>query len=243
MFFLSLARARHQVWLRWVAVIADVSLFLMSALFATKAFADQAQPTLPSVNAPAEVQLDVQATSVGAETKSLDDTYYWFDVPQNRQVEVERATFDTEGFKLIDKSNETILVPFPKNNPYVMQFAQTARHHMYFVNKGNGPIFYLPSDSYMSYAPKPDARWYPFTKDFHPVDPVYEGLAPTWGALISMTWYPQMIFKGGYWSSKPIGHGVSVAPTPGLLFNIDGHIYTDWAGFMSYSMVHPTKGR
>jgi hypothetical protein len=219
-------------------LIAVILSALWTTAYSAGVLADPPQPAPPP-----DVQLDVQANDVGAARASEDKTYNWSEVPLNRQVAIDRATFDLNGFDLIDRSNETILVPFPKNNPYVMQFAQTERKHMYFVNKGDGPVFYIPKNSYLSYALQPDARWYPMTRDFHPVDPVYEGLAPTWDALINMTWYPEMVFQGGYWSSKPVGPHAPVAPTPGLTFLIAGGIYRDWATFMSYTIEHPTKGR
>ncbi|HEX5324829.1 MAG TPA: hypothetical protein VFW40_13660 [Capsulimonadaceae bacterium] len=223
----------------WLATAA-AALLTTIALSSPRVYAD-------SVSAPPPL-----SANVGASYESLDGVYYGFDVPENRSVQIQRMIFNQDGYELLDKAGETIKVAFVKDNLYTMQFAAAGGQAMYFANIGGHPVIYLPKNGYLIETPpysfnddfyayeETGVYWYPFTKDFYPTDPVFMGPAPTWGGFLNMPWYPRVRIQGGYWSSKPVGPGVSVAPTPGLLFTVDGHPYRDWAGFMSYLIAHPT---
>jgi hypothetical protein len=194
--------------------------------------------------------------NIGSYYESLDEVYNGNDAPPGRKVQITSAVFNNNGYVLFDKAGETINVPLVKDNLYTMQFSRSAGRDMYFVNTGGQPTLYVPAGGYLIgvppyYGPITGAysadnaggRWYPFTKGFSPADPVYMGPAPTWWAYLNMPWYPGLRIEGGYWSAKPVSSGVSVAPTPGLLFVIDAHQYRDWAEFMSYAILHPTPSR
>lgn len=210
---------------------------------------------LPGVRASADSppsQPPALSANVGADYESLDGVYYGFEVPANRAVQIQRAVFNQDGYQLLDKAGETINVPFFTDNLYILQFAVANGAAMYFQYADGHPVLYVPKNGYLIETPPYTSAtdfysyqdtgvyWYPFTKDFYPSDPVFLGPAPTWPAFLNMPWYPHVRIEGGYMSSRPVGPGVSVAPTPGLLFVVDGHPYKDWAGFMSYLAVHPS---
>jgi hypothetical protein len=171
-----------------------------------------------------------------------DSVFQWSEVPQNQKVAIQRAVFDRDGYQLYDTKGETIVVPFTNNNLYVMQFAQTKDKHMYFVNhNGTVPTLYIPKNGYLENDAVPGARWYPFSKDFHPSRPVYVGIAPSWSDFIGMGWYPGMDFWGGYWGSVPFFDGGIFEPSFGLYFQIGGHPYYGWSGYHDYFAGHPTR--
>lgn len=222
-------------WLRRAAGTAVAAGFLAGTL---GGHADSPVTMAPPMGAP-----DATATADASANVSQDSVFNWAEVPQNQQVTLTRAVFDQGGYQLYDTVGETIVIPFTNHDLYVMKFARSSNGHMYFVNTGSAPILYVPKNGYLENATVPGARWYPFSQDFHPANPVYLGIAPSWSAFVGMGWYSGMTCWGGYWGNAPfIGGGLFLA-TPGLLFVIGGHSYHGWDPYFAYSHDHPAPYR
>ena len=106
-----------------------------------------------------------------------------------------------------------------------MKFGLSDDGSTYFINDGTAPTLYLPHDGYLENATVTGAKWYPFPQDYHPAEPVYLGIAPSWPAYVDMGWYPDMAFYGGYYCRQPYISGAVVFPTFGLFVNIRGDPY------------------
>ena len=222
-------------WLRRaVGTAAAAGLLLTTA----HAFADDPVTMAPPIQTPG-----VQAAADDPGNASQDTVFKWTEIPQNQQVALTRAVFDQGGYQLYDTVGETIIVPFTNHNLYVLKFGRSTNGHMYFVNDGTVPVLYVPKNGYLENATVPGARWYPFSKDFHPTEPVYLGVAPSWSAFVGMGWYSGMTCWGGYYSSSPFVSGAVFLPTVGLFFEIGGHPYYGWHGYHDYFLAHPAPYR
>lgn len=212
-----------------VRCIAAGSISALCLLLPATAFCDPPTAMAPPVAA--------QSDQVGA--ADSDSVFQWTEVPENQQVPLTRAVFDQNGYQLYDTVGETIQVPFANNNLYVMKFALSPTGDMYFVNTGDYPVLYVPQNGYLENASVPGARWYPFSDTFHPAQPVFLGVAPSWSAFIGMGWYPNMVFYGGYYSHSAFVAGGVFLPTVGLSIVIGGTPYHSWAGYHNYYIGHP----
>jgi hypothetical protein len=179
----------------------------------------------------------------GAADDTQDSVFNWSEVPANQQVPITRAVFDETGYQLYDTAGETIEVPFAGDNLYVMKFAVSQTGEMYFVRDGDTPILYVPDGGYLENATVQGARWYPFTPDFQPTQPVYDGIAPSWDDFVDMGWYPDMACWGGYWSSAPYFDGGVFLPMVGFTFVIGGHSCFGWAAYHTWCGGHPAPYR
>lgn len=200
-------------------------LALMSTAFADS---DQAYNMAPPVQ-----------NAAAANTVNQDDVFQWTEVPQNQDVPIVRATFDEGGYQLYDNVGETIVVPFTNDNLYVMKFAVSPTGKMFFVNTGAAPTLYVPRNGYLVNATVPGAKWYPFTKSFHPETPVFVGIAPSWNLFIGMGWYPNMTCWGGYWGPTPFIAGGVFVPCSGFEIAIGGAFLFGWAAYHTYWWGHP----
>ena len=170
-----------------------------------------------------------------ASSAATSSVFSWQEIPANQRVPIQRAVFDQGGYQLYDTVGETIAVPFANNNLYVMKFAVSPDGSTYFINDGNSPILFLPRNAYLDNASVSGARWYPFSDSFHPAQPVFLGIAPSYEDYCGMGWYPDMFFYGGYYND--FGFGL-FTPTIGLFINIGGHHYDGWDGYESYYSYH-----
>ena len=169
-----------------------------------------------------------------------DEAYLWRDVPSGERVPIERASFDRDGYRLIDDRGQAIAVPFDGNNLYVMRFGRTSGA-MYFVNDGGVPTLYVSSGDYLDNRMVSGARWYPFPRNYEYDRPVYLGIAPTWNDYCAMGWYPGMVYYGGYWGYRPWSYGVTFRPTAGLYISIGGHSWNRWDEYYGYYRYTPRE--
>ena len=168
-----------------------------------------------------------------------DTTFLWSEVPTGQEVTISRAVFDRGGYQLYDTVGETIVVPFSGNDLYVMKFAQTSADHSYFVNDNGTPTLFVTQGAYLENATVNGARWYPFTNDFHPAQPVYMGVAPSWNAYLNMGWYSGMYYRGGYWCHEPFISGGIFEPTFGLQIVIGDNHFDGWRPYHDYYYYNP----
>jgi hypothetical protein len=174
-------------------------------------------------NAPPPLPPDVQ-----------QNLFNWREVPQNETIPVQSASFDDDGYQVLDADGETILVPYAGDNIYTLMFGVSNTGSMYLVSFGDHPVLYLPPDGYLANATVPDARWYPFADD-RPTRPVYLSVAPSRQDYDRMLWYHSMQVHGGYaWH----GQHSPPAPTAHLSFNIGALHIGAWTGFQQYSDQH-----
>lgn len=207
-----------------MTVLCAAGLFVS---IASRAFCQQPETMAPPI------QMNSESTS------GVSSVFNWQEVPQNQNVPIERAVFDQGGYQLFDTSGETIVVPFKNDNLYVMEFAVSDDGSTYFVNTGSEPVLYLPEDGYLSNASDSGGHWYPFTRQWHPSEPVFIGIAPSWSAYAGMGWYPNMAYYGGYWSQRPyIAGGVDFVSS-GLSIQIGGAQFGGWADYSNYYGSHP----
>jgi hypothetical protein len=197
-----------------------------------------AAPPVATPTAP--VAVDSGTPSVAPAATTADSSVFsWHEIPANQQVPITRAVFDKGGYVLYDTVGETITVPFTNSNLYVMKFARSTTGDMYFVNDGTAPILYVPDGAYLENAAVPGSKWYPFSQDYHPTEPVYVGIAPSYAAFCDMGWYPDMVCWGGYWGYTPFVVGGVFFPEVGLSFFIGGHYWYGWNAYHSYYFGHP----
>jgi hypothetical protein len=214
---------------RWITgVTAAMGLLALTA----GAFADPPTTMAPPISSQAQTG-DPVAAGAGA-----DSVFQWNEVPENQNVPLTRAVFDQGGYQLYDTAGETIVVPFANNNLYVMKFAVSPDGTTYFVNTGSAPILYIPRGGSLENAAVPGARWYPFSKEFHPAEPVFLGIAPSYTDFVGMGWYPDMVCYGGYYGYHPFIAGGLFLPTLGLAFFIGGHPYYGWGSYHHYYYYH-----
>lgn len=181
----------------------------------------------------------VQAgTAPGIGDAAPDSTFQWTEVPQDQKVPLTRAVFDQDGYQLFDTAGETVLVPFTNNNLYVMKFAPSDDGTLYLINQGDTPVLYVPQGGYLENAAIAGARWYPFPDNFHPAQPIFLGVAPSWNAFVSFGWSPGLVVRGGYFSDRSFVRGGVFLPTVGLTFEFGGSRYHDWDSYHSYYVGH-----
>jgi hypothetical protein len=185
------------------------------------------------------VAVSIDVGVVIAPSVSESATFQWSDIPQNQNIPIQRSVFDRGGYQLYDASGDAIVVPFTNNNLYVLKFAVSGNGETYFVNTGQAPVLYLPENGYVQNGTDPSAHWYPFSTQFHPASPVYVGIAPTWSAYVSMGWYPNENYWGGYWGQRSFVSGGVFVPSAGLYFQIGGSSYQGWGGYRNYYNSHP----
>ncbi len=170
---------------------------------------------------------------------SADSVFNWQEIPASQQVPLTRATFDQGGYQLYDTVGETIVVPFTNQNLYVMKFAESRTGHLYFENEGGYPVLYVPKGGYLENATVAGARWFPLGENFHPAEPVFLGIAPSYTEFVNLGWYPDTCFYGGYYGHTSFISGGLFLPTIGLFFSIGGHPYYGWNSYHDYYRDHP----
>jgi len=215
-----------------IAVLA--SSMAGSLLVANIARADSPANLAPPIGSSDQMATDSEQSSVDQST-----IFNWTQVPKKQSVDITRATFDKGGYQLYDSAGDTIIVPFTDHNLYVMKFGKSDDSSMYFVNTGSDPVLYVPDGGYLENATVSGAKWYPFTDDFQPSQPVYMGIAPSWDDYAFMGWYPDMVCDGGYYCNTGFGVGDFIA-CPGFCFNIGGSVCFGWNNFSDYCIdYHP----
>jgi hypothetical protein len=169
--------------------------------------------------------------------------FNYHECPAYQEVPIQRACFDQDGYQLYDAAGEAIVVPFADDNLYVMKFCVSPNGATYFVDDGGVPVLYLPDGGYLSNDCCPGGRWHPFTHVWDPYTPVYIGIAPSWHDWVSMGWYTNMSFYGGYWCNQPFISVGAVFPAAGLFINIGGSTYSGWSPYQNYYGYHPAPYR
>lgn len=205
--------------------------------FTLPAMADSPVSMAPPVDGYQQVVTDSTADG------GSDTVFLWSDVPSGQEVTVTRAVFDRGGYQLYDDVGETIIVPFSNNNLYVMKFGVSDNGHMYFVDDNGTPILFVPRNGYLENATVNGARWYPFTQDFQPAEPVYLGVAPSWHSYVTMGWYPDMYYTGGYWCHDPYLSGGIFEPSFGLDIVIGDNHFHSWTPYHDYYYYNPAPYR
>lgn len=187
-----------------------------------------------------DVDAGDQPTQTSSDTadSSQDNVFNWTDVPQGQSVPITSAAFDQGGYQLIDDQGETIVVPFVNENMYVMKFGASTDGTYSFVNNGDVPILYVPADGYLENDAVPGARWYPFSPQYRPINPVYLDIAPTWSDFVDMQWYPNEEWHGGYWSRVDNGALISMV---GLAIIINGQRHYGWRDYHDYAREHHSR--
>ena len=174
---------------------------------------------------------------------SESSVFNWAEIPQDQRVPLTRAAFDQGGYQLYDTAGETIVVPFANQNLYVMKFAVSPDDTMFFENTGGAPVLYVPENGYLQNATVSGAKWYPFSEKFHPAEPVFLGIAPSYPVFVDLGWYPHTILYGGYYGSTSFVEGGVFLPSIGLSFFIGGHPYYGYRGYRDYLYDHPAPYR
>jgi hypothetical protein len=170
---------------------------------------------------------------------SNGEVYQWQDVPKGQEIVITRAVFDQGGYQLYASTGETIVVPFANQNMYVMKFGKSENGGMYFVSDGSTPTLYVPNGAGLENAAAQGAKWYPFPQNYAYSRPVYMGLAPTWSDYVAMSWYPGMLYYGGYYGYRPWMPGLMYSPMVGLNINIGGRPYYGWNSYSTYYRSNP----
>ena len=207
--------------------------------FALPAMADSPVSMAPPVDGGYQQVVTESTVNNGGD----DTVFLWSDVPNGQEVTITRAVFDRGGYQLYDDVGETIVVPFSNNNLYVMKFGVSDNGHMYFVDDNGTPILFVPRNGYLENATVSGARWYPFTQDFHPTEPVYLGVAPSWNSYVTMGWYPDMYYSGGYWCNDPYLRGGIFEPSYGLEIVIGNNHFRGWTPYHDYYYYNPAPYR
>ena len=214
-----------------LAVAAGLSLIAGSAFAQNNDTATMAPPV--------ENSAPVDAASANGSNAAADSVFNWQEIPANQNVPLSRASFDQGGYQLYDTVGETIIVPFTNHNLYVMKFAESPNGKLYFVNQGGYPVLYVPHGGYLNNASVSGARWYPFGAEYHPVQPVFLGIAPSYSEFIGLGWYSNTFLYGGYYGHTSFLAGGLFLPTIGLFFEVGGHPYYGWNGYHNYYFAHP----
>lgn len=180
--------------------------------------------------------IDISRTSF---EKTANSVFSYREVPQHQRVALTRATFDQAGYRLYDTDGETIIVPFDNDNLYVMKFARSHDGEMYFINDDGTPELFVPEGRYLTNAAVPSAKWYPFSATFHPDDPVFLGVAPSWHDYVAMGWYPDMYCYGGYYCDSPWYFGAAILPCAGFEICIGSNRFFGWGSYNHWGYGHP----
>jgi len=211
--------AKQQLMLATIAVLALGSL--------TGCYKEKPVAMAPPVSAPPPA------------APSNGEVYQWQDVPKGQEIAITRAVFDQGGYQLYASTGETIVVPFANQNMYVMKFGKSENGGMYFVSDGSTPTLYVPNGVGLENAAAQGAKWYPFPQNYAYTRPVYMGLAPTWADYVAMSWYPGMLYYGGYFGYRPWVPGLMYSPMVGLNINIGGRPYYGWNSYSTYYRSNP----
>ncbi|MEY3601252.1 MAG: hypothetical protein RL169_496 [Armatimonadota bacterium] len=206
-------------------LLATVTVLALGAL--TGCYREKPVAMAPPVSAPPPV------------AQSNGEVYQWQDVPKGQEIAITRAVFDQGGYQLYASTGETIVVPFANQNMYVMKFGKSQNGGMYFVNDGSTPTLYVPNGAGLENAAAQGAKWYPFPQNYNYTRPVYMGLAPTWSDYMAMSWYPGMLYYGGYFGYRPWVPGLMYSPMVGLNINIGGRPYYGWNSYTTYYRSNP----
>jgi len=204
------------------------------SLAAGTAFADDPTSMAPPVQGSVSAGFNGNGTNTAA-----DSVFNWKEIPANQEVPLTRASFDQGGYQLYDTVGETIVVPFTSENLYVMKFATSPNGKLYFVNEGGYPVLYIPRGGYLENATVSGARWYPFGEDFHPAEPVFLGIAPSYDEFINLGWYSDTHCYGGFYGNTSFIEGGVFLPTAGLFFEVGSRPYYGWDGYHHYYEDHP----
>jgi len=204
------------------------------SLAAGTAFADDPTSMAPPIETSAPAGGFNSGTNAAA-----DSVFNWQEIPADQQVPLTRAAFDQGGYQLYDSVGETIIVPFTNENLYVMKFAASPNGSLYFENEGGYPVLYVPQGGYLENATVSGARWYPFGQDFHPTEPVFLGIAPSYPEFLDLGWYPDTHCYGGFYGNTSFISGGVFLPTVGLFFEVGGHSHYGWDGYHRYYEDHP----
>jgi len=206
-------------------MLATITLLALGAL--TGCYRDKPVAMAPPVSAPPPA------------APSNGEVYQWQDVPKGQEIPITRAVFDQGGYQLYASTGETIVVPFANQNMYVMKFGKSENGGMYFVSDGSTPTLYVPNGAGLENAAAQGAKWYPFPQNYAYTRPVYMGLAPTWSDYVAMSWYPGMLYYGGYYGYRPWMPGLMFSPMVGLNINIGGRPYYGWNSYSTYYRSNP----
>jgi hypothetical protein len=206
-------------------MLATITVLALGAL--TGCYREKPVAMAPPVSAPPPV------------AQSNGEVYQWQDVPKGQEIAITRAVFDQGGYQLYASTGETIVVPFANQNMYVMKFGKSQNGGMYFVNDGSTPTLYVPNGAGLENAAAQGAKWYPFPQNYNYTRPVYMGLAPTWSDYMAMSWYPGMLYYGGYFGYRPWVPGLMYSPMVGLNINIGGRPYYGWNSYTTYYRSNP----
>jgi hypothetical protein len=206
-------------------MLATITLLALGAL--TGCYRDKPVAMAPPVSAPPPA------------APSNGEVYQWQDVPKGQEIVITRAVFDQGGYQLYASTGETIVVPFANQNMYVMKFGKSQSGGMYFVSDGSTPTLYVPNGAGLENAAAQGAKWYPFPQNYAYSRPVYMGLAPTWSDYVAMSWYPGMLYYGGYYGYRPWMPGLMYSPMVGLNINIGGRPYYGWNSYSTYYRSNP----
>ena len=206
-------------------MLATITLLALGAL--TGCYRDKPVAMAPPVSAPPPA------------APSNGEVYQWQDVPKGQEIVITRAVFDQGGYQLYASTGETIVVPFANQNMYVMKFGKSENGGMYFVSDGSTPTLYVPNGAGLENAAAQGAKWYPFPQNYAYSRPVYMGLAPTWSDYVAMSWYPGMLYYGGYYGYRPWMPGLMYSPMVGLNINIGGRPYYGWNSYSTYYRSNP----
>jgi hypothetical protein len=206
-------------------MLATITVLALGAL--TGCYREKPVAMAPPVSAPPPV------------AQSNGEVYQWQDVPKGQEIPVTRAVFDQGGYQLYASTGETIVVPFANQNMYVMKFGKSTSGAMYFINDGVAPTLYVPNGVGLENAAAQGAKWYPFPQNYVYSRPVYMGLAPTWSDYVAMSWYPGMLYYGGYFGYRPWVPGLMYSPMVGLNINIGGRPYYGWNSYSTYYRSNP----
>ena len=206
-------------------MLATITVLAIGAL--TGCYREKPVAMAPPVSAPPPV------------AQSNGEVYQWQDVPKGQEIAITRAVFDQGGYQLYASTGETIVVPFANQNMYVMKFGKSENGGMYFVSDGSTPTLYVPNGVGLENAAAQGAKWYPFPQNYAYTRPVYMGLAPTWADYVAMSWYPGMLYYGGYFGYRPWVPGLMYSPMVGLNINIGGRPYYGWNSYSTYYRSNP----
>ncbi|MBC8138981.1 MAG: hypothetical protein H8F28_24155 [Fibrella sp.] len=163
----------------------------------------------------------------------------WNDFPVSKRVALTRATVDKGGYRLYNTTGATITVPFTNRDIHVMKFAVSPDSTTFFVNDGVAPILYLPQNGWLINSNVSGGRWYPFSPQFQPIQPVFLAIAPNYSEYATVIWYPNTITYGGYYGVTSYIDGGVFQPTSGVTFYIGTQSYNGWSPYRDYVLSIP----
>jgi hypothetical protein len=163
----------------------------------------------------------------------------WNDFPVRQRIPLTRAAFDTSGYHLYNSAGISINVPFVNQDIHVMKFAVSPDNTTFFVNDGIAPVLYMPLNECLINTGVVGMRWYPFSAQFRPVQPVFLSIAPNYTEFISVNWYPNIVTYGGFYGTLPFAAGGVFRPTTGLTFYIGTQSYAGWSPLRDFLNSNP----